>query len=395
MRHLGILLAVLSLTLVVAGATSAQTILMNEIWSKGVAGNLDWIEIYNSAFTPVDISGYLIYDVGGQGGTKPKKAIPAGTILPAKGWYVVITDTNTSSTIADGFGLSSSGEKLWLENSTGTIIDSVQLVALGGTDTSYARVPDGSANWQKITPLTRGTSNGAIMMNEVWSKGVAGNLDWIEIYNSATSPIDVSGYRIYDSGGKGGTKPKKAMPAGTIIPAKGFYVVITDTNTSSTITDGFGLSSSGETVWLDDLAGTLIDTCALAALGGTDTSWARVPDGSATWTKLSPLTRGASNGGTTAVDDLVLLATSYSLDQNYPNPFNPATTISYTVPANSHVTLTVYSLLGAEIATLVNESQNPGRYGVQFDAARLSSGVYFYRLQAGTYVETKRMMLLK
>ena len=79
----------------------------------------------------LDISGYKIYDNGGQGGTKTKKAIPAGTILPAKGFYVVITDTNTSASIVDGFGLSSGGETVWFENATGTIIDSVVIPALG------------------------------------------------------------------------------------------------------------------------------------------------------------------------------------------------------------------------------------------------------------------------
>jgi len=395
MKSLALTITLLSLIVVLGGSASAQTILMNEIWSKGVVGNLDWIELYNGGATSVDISGYLIYDNGGQGGTKPKKAIPAGTILPANGCYVVITDTNTSSTIADGFGLSSSGEKLWLENATGTIIDSVQLVALGGTDTSYARFPDGTANWQKVTPLTRGTINGGLLMNEIWSKGVVGNLDWIEVYNTGATSLDISGYLIYDNGGQGGTKPKKAIPAGTVLPAKAFYVVITDTNTSTSIADGFGLSSSGEKVWLENAGGIIIDSVLFAALGGTDTSYARVPDGSAFWKKATPLTRGASNGGATAVRIGEPVVSTYTLDQNYPNPFNPATTISYTVPANSQVSLKVYSLLGAEVASLVNELQNPGRYIVQFDASRLSSGVYFYTLQAGGFVETRRMMLLK
>ncbi len=85
----------------------------------------------------------------------------------------------------------------------------------------------------------------------------------------------------------------------------------------------------------------------------------------------------------------------YSLKQNYPNPFNPATKISYTIPVSGLVTLKVYDILGKEIANLVNEFKNAGNYNVIFNASNLSSGVYFYRLESGNFVETKRMSFLK
>ena len=85
----------------------------------------------------------------------------------------------------------------------------------------------------------------------------------------------------------------------------------------------------------------------------------------------------------------------FVLYQNYPNPFNPSTTIRYELPKESIVSLKIYNLLGQEVATLVNESKQPGRYQVQWNAQGLSSGVYFYRLQAGEYVETRKLMLLK
>jgi hypothetical protein len=87
--------------------------------------------------------------------------------------------------------------------------------------------------------------------------------------------------------------------------------------------------------------------------------------------------------------------TEYSLAQNYPNPFNPATVISYQLPVNRLVTLKVYDMLGRELATLVNEKKDAGRYSAQWDATRFSSGVYFYTLQAGEYHNTKRMLLLR
>jgi|WetSurMetagenome_2_1015567.scaffolds.fasta_scaffold90472_2 hypothetical protein len=89
---------------------------------------------------------------------------------------------------------------------------------------------------------------------------------------------------------------------------------------------------------------------------------------------------------------------SFTLEQNYPNPFNGETRIAYRVPGTGDgqvVTLKVYDMLGREVATLVNERQPPGEYGVTFDAGRLASGVYLYRLRVGAAVQTRRMMLLR
>jgi hypothetical protein len=89
------------------------------------------------------------------------------------------------------------------------------------------------------------------------------------------------------------------------------------------------------------------------------------------------------------------LPTSFALSQNYPNPFNPTTAINYQLPTQRHVTLVVYDMLGREVATLVNEFKHPGAYTVQWDGSGLASGVYFYRLSAGSFVQLKKMLLLK
>ena len=115
------------------------------------------------------------------------------------------------------------------------------------------------------------------------------------------------------------------------------------------------------------------------------------------------------NGGTTDFDIPVVvsvdnqretLPTEYKLAQNYPNPFNPTTTITYSIPAvgkehTSSVRLIVYDILGREVATLVNERQQPGNYSVQFNASELTSGLYIYRLSVSGFVSTKKMILLK
>jgi hypothetical protein len=89
------------------------------------------------------------------------------------------------------------------------------------------------------------------------------------------------------------------------------------------------------------------------------------------------------------------IVNDFTLKQNYPNPFNPATTIEFTVSNSAEVNLSVYNLLGQKVAELVNNSFAPGSYKVKFDAARLSSGVYIYRLQSGTTTLVKKMQLLK
>ncbi len=98
----------------------------------------------------------------------------------------------------------------------------------------------------------------------------------------------------------------------------------------------------------------------------------------------------------TAVEQLPgNLPTQFSLDQNYPNPFNPSTIIKYQIPNSNYVTLKVYDILGREVCDLVNERQNAGYYSVEFDADKLSSGIYFYRLESGNYVSVKKLLLLK
>jgi hypothetical protein len=89
------------------------------------------------------------------------------------------------------------------------------------------------------------------------------------------------------------------------------------------------------------------------------------------------------------------IPSTFKLYQNYPNPFNPSTTISYDLPVRSRVKLSIYNILGQEVATLVNAEQEPGRYSVKFDASGLPSGVYFYTLQTPYFTKTNKMVLVK
>ena len=97
----------------------------------------------------------------------------------------------------------------------------------------------------------------------------------------------------------------------------------------------------------------------------------------------------------TSVEDLEFEPTLYYLGQNYPNPFNPTTSIQYAIASRQFVTLNVYDVLGNEVTTLVNEEKPVGTYELNWNAANLPSGVYFYRLQVGSFVQTRKMILLK
>jgi len=93
--------------------------------------------------------------------------------------------------------------------------------------------------------------------------------------------------------------------------------------------------------------------------------------------------------------DLQARPSAFVLFQNFPNPFNPTTALRYELPTTSMVTLTVYDILGREVALLVKEKKNAGRYEVKFDAAGLSSGVYFYRIEAEDFVQVKKLHVIR
>jgi hypothetical protein len=101
-------------------------------------------------------------------------------------------------------------------------------------------------------------------------------------------------------------------------------------------------------------------------------------------------------GGLTSVKELGdEMPGQFALEQNYPNPFNPSTTIRFNLPISGHTTLRLYNLLGQEVETLVNGELTGGAHSVEWNPGKVASGVYFYRLVAGSFVETKKMLYQK
>jgi DNA/RNA endonuclease YhcR with UshA esterase domain len=111
--------------------------------------------------------------------------------------------------------------------------------------------------------------------------------------------------------------------------------------------------------------------------------------------KLIPRTNADFVGYTTSVEDQKSTPLVYKLAQNYPNPFNPSTRINYSIKEEGLVTLRVFNILGQEVATLVNDIKDPGNYNVNFDANKLSSGIYLYKIDSNGFTQTKKMILIK
>ncbi len=102
-----------------------------------------------------------------------------------------------------------------------------------------------------------------------------------------------------------------------------------------------------------------------------------------------------SPSGSVAPEKAKRIPSSFSLAQNYPNPFNPSTSIHFSIATTTHVVLSVYSVLGERVRTLVDDEHRAGEYAVVFDGADLSSGVYFYQLSAGSFLQTRKMLLIR
>ncbi len=165
------------------------------------------------------------------------------------------------------------------------------------------------------------------------------------------------------------------------------------------------LDANGNFLWVEQAGGTLAATFGRGI--ATDGSGNSIVTGDlqGTGAAFGDITLSSVSGRVdffiaklglvTGIEEEFALPQSFNLSQNYPNPFNPTTKIKYQIPELSLVTIKVYDVLGSEIATLVNEDKPIGSYEVEFDGAKLSSGIYYYQVQANNFIETKKMVLMK
>lgn len=376
------------------------------------------------------ISFHIIHRVGGNPGTRPgyTRSTDGGLSFDRVG--VDIFPPNASGR-ADGYAASARGSKVAFVVASETT-DVVLMISTNNGDTWTATTvydvthppptpqfqPDGSCDV---------LIDGAGVVHVAWSNFLndAGNLSMsidapIMYWNSASQTIRNIAYPYPDTGmgegppgrdGNYATQPDLAANAtGSTIycvfsqgiperdannnPYEHVYAVAslnggTTWGTPVDLTPGSGFDAAFPTIpdWVED---TMYVSYLADALAGnfirTNHSqrqvammWLRVP--------VSLITSVGQTGG--QVPD------AYSLGQNYPNPFNPSTTIHFSVPKEGFVTLKVYNIMGQEVTTLVNEVRQPGTHEVTLDAAGLSSGIYFYRLSAPGFDQTRKLVLLR
>jgi len=276
--------------------------------------------------------------------------------------------------------------------------------AAGTTQTSVYLYNTISATWRTCTPLTTGCFGGgfAIAANFlVYSGGIQGTVPGSATFKGAISQTDRSQI-TWTTGAAypGGTMWKTDMaPWG---PAQ----VIMTTGTSS---------ASSATWWTPDNPNPCY------AYNPTNNTWTARPNlttpvlgayvGSVWNVTANTISLIVASGynGTAAVTNTQIYSenllgvniistgvpSKYSLAQNYPNPFNPSTKINFAIKSNGNVTMKIYNILGKEVATVVNEYKTAGTYSVDFNATNLASGIYFYKIQSGSFTDTKKMVLVK
>ncbi|MGE5798191.1 MAG: CotH kinase family protein, partial [Ignavibacteria bacterium] len=245
--------------------------------------------------------------------------------------------------------------------------------------------------------------NGGLVINEFMADNdhivtdSAGDYqDWIEIYNPTSEDILLSGLYLTD---KPGNPTKWRFPGDSLKIQAGEYLLIwcDEEQEEGNFHTNFALSADGEFIGLTYTDGlTIIDSITFGPQK-TDTSSGRYPDAGAEWRLFSNPTPGNSNL-ITSVFNKDHLPSDFELNA-YPNPFNPETIIRYSIPASEtdqiNVTLKIFDVLGNEVAVLADKKLAAGVYEVKFNARDLSSGIYFYLLQADDYKIAKKLVLLK
>jgi hypothetical protein len=244
-------------------------------------------------------------------------------------------------------------------------------------------------------------------------------LNVYDLYNNTPDPIYAQNndWRVYDSilieehifhnVDSSALGVVKFVPFSTQIPVEltAFVASIIDGNVVLSWITATELNNSGFEIQRlkDSKIGILNDWETVANIKGNGTStethnysFADLnPYEGKSFYRLKQIDYDGSYEYSNIVEVIFGVVNEFELNQNYPNPFNPSTIIKYSIKEKSNVEIKVFDMLGSEIAVLVNEDKTPGNYEVNFDASKLSSGVYFYSIKAGEFIQTKKMLLMK
>ncbi|NWG28989.1 MAG: T9SS type A sorting domain-containing protein [Ignavibacteriaceae bacterium] len=243
-------------------------------------------------------------------------------------------------------------------------------------------------------------TGGAIIAWDDWRNGVTN----IDIY---AQRINADGIVQWTANGSDISTIGNIQSGSTIVSdgAGGVIIAWLDQRVSPNITDIYAqrINASGNVQWAED--GIAISTASGDQLApvidsddgsGAIITWTDSRNGATNWDIYAQQVSGAGIlGSVTSIGEVQNTPLMFSLEQNYPNPFNPSTKISWQSPVGSHQTLKVYDVLGNEVATLVDEYKPAGAYEIEFNAAGLPSGIYFYKLTTGINSKIKKMTLIK
>ncbi len=358
-------------------------------WAKS-AGGIDYDQAYSVA---VDGRGENVYITGCFTGTADFN--PTGT-----------TTNLTSAGSVDIFfaKYDSSGSLKWAKSAGGTSSDEGYSIAVDGSGNVYLTgYFNGTADFDPSGGTTNLTSAGGddIFFAKYdssgtiqWSKSAGG----IEYDDGLAITIDAGG-NVYLTGYFGGTADFDPTEGITNLTSSGgvdaFFAKYDSSGTLqwSKSAGGTGIDQ-GHSITVDIngnvfLTGCYNDIADFDPSNGI-TNLTSTGDNEIFFAKYN-----ASNGLLPVELSSFTPPAVFSLSQNYPNPFNPNTIIRYSIPIPSYVTLKVYDILGKEIKTLLNEYKNAGTHEIEFDASNFPSGIYFYRMQAGSFTKTNKLVLLR
>jgi photosystem II stability/assembly factor-like uncharacterized protein len=310
------------------------------------------------------------------GDTTWNAVTPAGIPADIAIWSIVMIDTTLFAGTTGNIYKSLDNGNTWTEVNSGipvdarinSIVASGDAIIAGSASNGIFKTTNGGASW---TEINSGLTNTYISQ--------------LMVMDTKLFAVTLEG--VFESDNNG-----MSWAAGTSgLENVNCIVVVNDQLLAGTDDNGIYLSDDGGVTWISFSSGipgtTRVWSLAVSSdciFAGTDKGVWRLP--------LSEII--------TEVKNIAELPKDFSLEQNYPNPFNPSTKIKYSIPSvgtrrGVFVQLKVYDVLGNKVATLVNEEKPAGTYEVTWNASDLPSGVYFYRIQAGSFVETKKMTLLK
>jgi hypothetical protein len=371
----------------------------------------DWIEIYNAGAEAVMLGGYYMADILSDSAAlfQIPATYPDSVTVPAGGFIVFYANKmDASSVMSLNFKLSGGGEQIGLWAPDMAVIDTLTYTAQIA-DTSYGRYMDGTDNWYMMADFTPGAPNTnpnpgpgdvELYINEFMASndfafpGPQGDHpDWIEIYNAGTEPVMLGGYYMADilSDPSALYQIPATYPDSVTVPAGGFIVFYANKmDASSVMSLNFKLSGDGEQIglWAPDMS--VIDTLTYTAQIA-DTSYGRYPDGSETWMMMPNFTPGAPNQPA-AINEL---HGNISQLGNSPNPFSTETNIQFALKKTDHVIIRLYDARGSLIEVLANGVFQSGSHSLNWSAAEMKAGYYFYTLQTSNSTLSRKAVIVK